>query len=815
MTTLEICKVPNYKVNYDNSKKVVKPIKELCDYLQNDFQLHERLNKDNLLKLAVDIDKMKHHNSGATFDRIIADICQFVKVESEDISYTTNFSVPSGSHHIVISKYYMKSSDQKIFWKQFREKYGYGKEIDADIFDKSGWFRLPNQTKEGVAGTEHIIQKGQVEDFVLKYVEKSTEYQLSIMDTPMNKKQQRSLAMKNEDDDDTDKESVASVRSTSGQGSAEEPDKYLELLNIIGNNLEWNDWFKVAGALKYNDYDFKIFDDFSKKSKVFNERTTKQLWADIKNKTKHISIHTLQNLAKQENSEEYKKWLVKWDYYYISIDDIEDSYKTAVIVSKTLSETLKLCKENWYMLTESQLWKQQKEASFYIINEVRKYIDESNKKIVARISLAFGEEKEKLIEVSKKYLQSYKKISTSGYLNVLTKYLKTLLTDNTFADKLDNNPGKLVFKNGIMDLKTKKFKEGIIWSDFVSDTIPYDYSPSGYEYVKSVLKKILNNNADHLEYFLSIVGYSFVGLPNLEKSLYFMIDKTGLGKGDNGKTFFFDIMTTLMPNYTYKSKSSFLEKSNTKVHKQLALMKGKRLVWLDEMPKEKDTNAELMKELADGNQVENEVMFGTSETLNIMFKLFALSNHIPKINPNESAVYNRYKQVSFNSHFDRTGTRVEDCPEELKFVADASLSAKIKEEYYNEVFNMIIEYANLYYTRKMPKVPQQFLADTKETQNRNDEFGMWFEENCVKSETERVAIKRLASASGMSEKMVKEGMERKGYRYDRELKGLGEDCFGNKYRGGYKGICLIDAKNDGRELKEIGENEEEWFVEEK
>ena len=803
MTTLEICKVPNYKVNYDNSKKIVQPIEELCEYLQHDFQIHERLNKDDLLKLAVDIDKMRYHNSSTTFETIITDLCTFVKVETEDISYTTNFAVESGSHHIVIPKYYMKSSDQKIFWKQFREKYGYGKEIDADIFDKSGWFRLPNQTKEGVAGTEHIIQKGKIEDFVLKYVEHSAEYIRPMMNTPMLKTQAKNVFVKSEDSDDTDRESVASFL----QGSSEEPDKYLELLNIIGNELEWNDWFKVAGALKYNHYDFKIFDDFSKKSKVYNESRTKQLWTDIKNKTKHISIHTLQNLAKQENNEDYKKWLVKWDYYYISIDDIEDSYKTAVIVSKTLSETLKLCKENWYMLTESQLWKQQKEASFYIINEVRKYIDESNKKIVARISLAFGEEKDKLIEVSKKYLQSYKKISSSGYLNVITKYLKTLLTDDSFADQLDNNPSKLAFKNGIMDLKTKVFREGIQADDYITDTIPYHYSPSGYDYVKGVLKKILNNNDEHLDYYLSIIGYSFIGMPNLEKSLYFMIDKTGSGKGDNGKTFFFDILSSLMPNYVYKTKCSFLEKTNTKVHKQMALMKGKRMVWMDEMPREKDTNAELMKELADGNQVENEVMFGTSESINILFKLFALSNHVPKIDPNETAVYNRYKQVSFNSHFDRTGSRVEDCPQELKFVADPTLSTTIKEKYFNEVFNLVIDYAHKYFERKMPTIPKQFLADTKETQNKNDEFGMWFEENCLVKEDARTPMKLIMSLSGMSLKEVKEGMERKGFDFNKELKGMGINPFGGYYKGGFRGVMVL------QETEKKEEDEEKWVEE--
>ena len=69
-----------------------------------------------------------------------------------------------------------------------------------------------------------------------------------------------------------------------------------------------------------------------------------------------------------------------------------------------------------------------------------------------------------------------------------------------------------------MDLETKVFRQGILSSDFVTQTIPYDYckgDESKKEFVKSVLLKILNNNVEHLEYFLSIIGYTFIGSPNL------------------------------------------------------------------------------------------------------------------------------------------------------------------------------------------------------------------------------------------------------------------------------------------------------------
>jgi hypothetical protein len=171
MSEYEVCQVPNYKVKYELTKKTIKPIQTLKVMLtNNDLQLHERFSKDELLKLSIDVDKMTLHNPTATFDKTIGDICEYIDVTPDDISYTTNFSLPSGSHHVVMPKYHMKSAAQKELWADFKTKYHYGDEIDAGIFGKNGWFRLPNQTKESVKGTEHIIQKGNMEDFILKYI---------------------------------------------------------------------------------------------------------------------------------------------------------------------------------------------------------------------------------------------------------------------------------------------------------------------------------------------------------------------------------------------------------------------------------------------------------------------------------------------------------------------------------------------------------------------------------------------------------------------------------------------------------------------
>lgn len=567
--------------------------------------------------------------------------------------------------------------------------------------------------------------------------------------------------------------------------------KFIQLLNIIGNKgHSHGEWVSICAWCKTHSTLEQLL-EFVEPAWI---ESTHTMWNSLQNK--NIPIYWIQTFAKKKiSSAAYTEWLNANDTYFIKAMDVMNSYEVSRTIANTLKHTLVLCKEQWYMLQDNQLWKQQKEPNAFIIKEIYKYLDYSNLKNAQKLSTCTDEaQRPLLVKNQNLYTQAYTK--TIHELGHIGKFLRTFLVDDDFADKLDCNAGELAFQNGIIDLRTKEFRAGISSEDFITQTIPFNYSPGEHNkkiFIKNVLKKILNNNEDHLEYFLSLIGYTLIGSPQLEKSLYFGVDKTERSSGDNGKTFFFSILNDLMPNYIYKTQKTFLEEDNKKIHKQLVMMKGKRLVWGDEFGTKK-VNADLLKEIADGLKIENEVMFGTSESIKIMFKLWLLTNHMPKIDAKDTAVYNRYKQISYGSHFDRTGSRTIEEPGKLLFIADTSLGDLIKNEYYNEVFDLVIEYGHKYYQTKLPTVPKQFANDSKDTQKNNDEFLIWFDENTVIDESKRVALKVLAERSGLSEKLVKEGMMRKGFKYDKDLRKVGQDYNGKHYKGGYSGCDVIEEE---------------------
>jgi phage/plasmid-associated DNA primase len=586
--------------------------------------------------------------------------------------------------------------------------------------------------------------------------------------------------------------------------------KYKELFDVIqlyvkpevGQDLTSHRdlWIRLCDCMKKNGLNEKYWLEFCKRNKLNLDREKEGLFNRVEGKT---DIYYAMNTAKTTNRDDYVRWQLKWktNIPYEIVTKGEND--VAKFIAPSLFPVLRYTKQCvwWQFNPKTKMWYSKKHPTAVVVTAILESINETINITAWQLSQINMKDEEdkyaKLCHILKVLDISYKRFSCSSVSNQVNKLLEEYLYDEDFEKCLDKNIGFLAFKNGMMNLKTKEFRSGLLYEDFLTSTIPHDYKEGGSSYIKSVLKKILNNNDEHLEYFLTLIGYSFTGDAELEKDIYFMIDKTLGGRGDNGKTFFFDILTDIMPNYVYRSDSSLLEEKNTKKHKQMVMTKGKRLVWVEEFPKESNTDAKLIKQIGDGKRYENEVMFGTSETIDIMFKLFALSNHIPKIDPGESAVFNRYKQVSYNSHFDRTGKRTEENPELLQFIADKTLASKIKNDHINDVITLVIEYAYKFYNSGMPKIPDQFVQDTVETQNHNDVFGQWFLDNIIISSDARLPDRILVDKCGMPQKEVREGMKRKGYVYNKELKGMGKDSNDIYYKGGYKGVALKPDEDDG------------------
>ena len=183
-TTITLYQVNHYNIMLKSAKQYkFNSIDTAAEFIaNNELGLHERITKNMPIKFALDLD-------GITIElqQIIDNLIAFFnskfklyniedRIQETDISYTNNLS-KNASYHLNIPRLYGSSLNIKYLTEEFMKAHEYTKSngFDSCSFGCSGtghWFRLPNQLKESIEGTTHVIVSGKMEDFVLQYVPK-------------------------------------------------------------------------------------------------------------------------------------------------------------------------------------------------------------------------------------------------------------------------------------------------------------------------------------------------------------------------------------------------------------------------------------------------------------------------------------------------------------------------------------------------------------------------------------------------------------------------------------------------------------------
>jgi len=488
----------------------------------------------------------------------------------------------------------------------------------------------------------------------------------------------------------------------------------------------------------------------------------------------------------------------------ITLDDLElGETQTAKIIAKVLKKSVKYDGrlKTWYIFGKNNGGKWLKSGSpptALFAETIQYYIMAEKKELaLALAKTKTKEETDKITEQIQLLMKHYKKVGGGSYINQVAKYQMENLREDYFEDSLDNLIGKIAFFDGLYDLKKDKFEKGFKQDDLVMTTLKQSYGnmriddPKNLKKVRDAFLKILNNNEEHLEYFLSLIGYCFTGESHLYKQLYYCVDGTNNSKGDNGKSFIFGILRAIFPELVIFTDSSFLEERNDSAHKQLAqFTKNFRIVFADEGTQRK-VNEERLKKIAEGGELPFKRMFGCEDICKVVWKFICASNHIPKVT--EEASYNRYIQFPFCSHFDRTGNRTEENPAKLEFIAQVNLKDELLAECVPEIIRLILGYAVKFYQRKcrLPELPNDAKKATAEAKVVNDAFLRWWNETFEEDAGAKISTDYIMGYSAKSREETIKEMKRIGVDFDPLLTGLGKkmgkDGKEVQIRGGVRG----------------------------
>lgn len=767
----EICQVPSYKINYANSKKITKSIETISAVLNTDLQFHERLGKNDNLKLSVDVDKLRLHNPSGSLENIFNNICDFLKVEMNEISYTTNFSVETGSHHIVIPKYFMNSTEQKELWKEFKNIYKYGKEIDADVFGKDQWFRLPNQTKEGVENTEHIIQNGELDHFVLKYVEKATLYKhKKVNNQVMRNKTECCLDMricgyagdsqwcdncgyqfgkgefnnilKQKQQPLPFKPQIQIADITDDELSeTNEPsnDKYLELLfDVIGQNpqqIGWDLWFQIAGCLKSNNYDKNIFLEYSKP----NDKTNKasELWEGIRKTT--MSIHTLQSIAKQVNLTGYKIWLHKYEVNLYS-----PLFTSGLIADyfKTLYGDKFLCCDEKVYKFNGVYWETMDKKNSELTNFVDKVfvkdlIEYANEQLTTFTAKLNGDQDHddivtKTITKISLLLANILTLRKVGVRKAVMEDIVTFITNNKI--EFDANPYLFAFNNCVFDLKLNKFITPLP-EYHITKTAGYDYDNFYSQERTQQLEDIINTifpDEDVKNYYLSILA---TGLCGLQIENLFI----ATGTGGNGKSLINSLMLKSIGDYGYKMPSNVLLSAiKTGPNPEVALIHNKRFILTQEPNNSKKICCSTLKEITGDKTLNVRDLYSSKCSINLKNTTLIEANEIPSVDEVNDAIFRRLRTIPFLSQY-VTADVYETLDDKLNvFVANSYYKTdEFQDNYKQALFILLIQRFKAFVdnNHSLPNQPKKCLDKCSAYLGTCDDIFSWFESYYEKTAT--------------------------------------------------------------------------------
>ena len=331
---MDIYEIENY------SAYIVKRIKhsfnnidELTNEIKNnDKGYHSKILLNDLITFNIDLDGLKNNsNINISLEEFKRDIINYfskhnIILTDNDIKYTENLNKVDKlnnkilSYHIAIPKLNCLSYNLKKILINIQNLYNYDSSLDSSQFGREGYggiYRLPYQRKEKKEGTQHIIQLGEIKNFIVHYIELNSlniDYIGESINNTIIKKNNKIITSKN-----VVINKIFDEAKFLSYKKDEKSSVIIDLLNIlsldrINDKKTWLALCYLMTNIKI-DFQFEIFNELSKKSKYYEtEEYIKYNYYKILSKTdKKINFGSLLYWAKLDNEARYNELYFQYE----------------------------------------------------------------------------------------------------------------------------------------------------------------------------------------------------------------------------------------------------------------------------------------------------------------------------------------------------------------------------------------------------------------------------------------------------------------------------------------------------------------------
>lgn len=322
--------------------------------------------------------------------------------------------------------------------------------------------------------------------------------------------------------------------------------------------------------------------------------------------------------------------------------------------------------------------------------------------------------------------------------------------DPKLLEQLDENKYLLGFENGVYDFKKKEFRDGEP-EDYISFTtgtmyIPFDTKNGDHLRIKDEIDDFFEKvfpNQDLRQYMWEHAASCLIGEQRNQKfNIY-------TGVGGNGKSIFVDLMNLVLGDYADKLNIALVTQKRKGIGgptPEIAKLKGKRYISMDE-PSENDVlNEGVMKQMVGGDEMEGRGCYDRKMTkFYPQFELVCCTNHLFTVKSNDKGTWRRIRQVDFASEFldepdyeAKKSMGLCDDPERPIYLKDDQLKNKLP--HWVQVFTaLLIEIVNK--TGGKVNDCDKVLEASKAYQEKENFWAQFMNENIAKG-TEKDKFKK-------------------------------------------------------------------------
>ncbi len=275
--------------------------------------------------------------------------------------------------------------------------------------------------------------------------------------------------------------------------------------------------------------------------------------------------------------------------------------------------------------------------------------------------------------------------------------------------KFDAHPNLLNVANGIVDLKTGELRphDRELYLTHLLD-IEYEASDSCPNFDRFV-SEVLSGDAELIEYVRRAIGYTATG--ETREQCFFIL----YGDGANGKSTFLNSVRDVLGSYGKQTPTDTLVSRPSAASNDLARLAGARFVTASEANADQTLADALVKQMTGGEPIAARFLYCDFFEFTPAFKLFLATNHLPKLNGNDPAMWRRIRTIPFERVF---------TPEEQ----DRDLAEKLKNER-SGILSWIVQGAVDWYAQGLPNATA-IEAANEAYRVEMDTVGCFIEERC-------------------------------------------------------------------------------------